>query len=90
MQKRNIRKNEPLDDEMQTAKPSMFKDAVTLLLEENVFTPTEFMNELEISGLAMNYKEVEILLDLPKDTLKPITTETDNNKVVFLKDFLKA
>jgi Zn-dependent peptidase ImmA (M78 family)/DNA-binding XRE family transcriptional regulator len=83
MQKKNWRKNEPLDNILRTAKPSLLSDAVEVLLVNSVFTPSEFMTELANEGLAMNYTEVEMLLSLPKDTLK--TVQSDMGKIVSLK-----
>ena len=41
-----------------------------MLLQENVFTPHEFMQELATDyGLSINAQEVEYLLDLPSGTL---------------------
>ena len=70
MQRRGLRKEEPLDDVLLTAEPSLLKTAVLLLLQEEVFTPKEFMDELDINyNLAIEPAEVEFLLDLPKNTL---------------------
>ena len=44
--------------------------SVMMLLQEKVFTPDEFMNELSAEyGLSINASEVEYLLDLPRGTL---------------------
>jgi Zn-dependent peptidase ImmA (M78 family)/transcriptional regulator with XRE-family HTH domain len=83
MQKKNWRKNEPLDNILKTAKPSLLSDAIEVLLVNKVFTPSEFIKELAGEGLAMNSSEVEMLLDLPEGTLKPL--QTDIGKIVFLK-----
>ena len=83
MQKNNWRKNEPLDNILATAKPSLLKDAIDVLLVNNVFTPSEFMAELKLEGLAMNSSEVEILLGLDKGTLN--TSPTTSGKIVMLK-----
>ena len=70
MQRRGQRKEEPLDDVLITAAPALLKTSVMMLLQENVFTPKEFMNELSQSyGLSINPLEVEYLLDLPAGTL---------------------
>lgn len=70
MQRRGLRKEEPLDDVLITAGPALLKTAVIMLLQENVFTPTEFMEELSFSyGLSINAAEVEYLLNLPVGTL---------------------
>lgn len=70
MQRRGQRKEEPLDDILITASPALLKTAIIMLLQENVFTPTQFMDELSASyGLSINPIEVEFLLDLPSGTL---------------------
>ena len=70
MQRRGLRKEEPLDDTLITASPALLKTSVIMLLQENVFTPAEFMEELSNSyGLSINATEVESLLDLPTGTL---------------------
>lgn len=70
LQRRGMRKDEPLDDTLRTAMPSLLKTAVSLLLEEDVFTPKEFMDELSYSyGFSLASSEIEYLLDLPRGTL---------------------
>lgn len=72
LQRRGLRKEEPLDDLLVTASPALLKTAVIMLLNEKVFTPKEFMDELSFSySLSLSPEEVEYLLDLPKDTLVP-------------------
>lgn len=71
MNKQNIKNSEPLDDIIPIPYPTMFNDAVSLLFEEGIFTATKFIEQLSLFGLPMKYEEVENLLDLPKDTLKP-------------------
>ena len=68
---KNYRKNEPLDDILKTVKPSLLKDAVEMLITNNYFTADEFVDELANYGLAMDYKEVETLLNLEPGFLKP-------------------
>ena len=70
MQRRGLRKEEPLDDILITASPALLKTSVIMLLQENVFSPVEFMEELSHGyGLSINPDEVEYLLDLPSGTL---------------------
>lgn len=70
MQRRGMRKEEPLDDILITASPALLKTSVIMLLQENVFSPTEFMDELSKSYyLSINPSDVEYLLDLPVGTL---------------------
>lgn len=70
MQRRGQVKIEPLDDILITAEPSLFRRAIILLLNENVFTKKEFMETLSNEyGLSINPSEIETLLDLPDGTL---------------------
>ena len=70
MQRRGQRKEEPLDDVLITASPALQKASVMMLLQENVFTAKEFMDELSVEyGLSIDSTEVEYLLDLPAGTL---------------------
>lgn len=72
LQRRGLRKDEPLDDVLLTAAPALLKTAVIMLLNENVFAPKEFMDELSFSySLSLTPEEIEYLLDLPKGTLVP-------------------
>lgn len=71
MQKKGIKKKEPLDDVLVTAAPSLLKTSVKMLFDNNVLTPKEFMDELANNyNLSLEPREVELLLNLPKDTLK--------------------
>lgn len=73
MQKLGVVKQEPLDNELITAEPSILKTAVTLLLNNNVFTQQEFMKWLAVEGrLTLYPSHVEKILDLPEGTLEPI------------------
>lgn len=70
MQRRGLRKEEPLDDILITASPALLKTSIVMLLQENVFSPDEFMEELSSSyKLSINATEVEYLLNLPAGTL---------------------
>jgi Zn-dependent peptidase ImmA (M78 family)/DNA-binding XRE family transcriptional regulator len=72
MQKQGIKKEEPLDDILVTSTPSLLKVSVQMLInDDKVLTPKEFMSELANNyNLSLEPREIEILLDLPKDTLK--------------------
>lgn len=70
MQKRGQRKEEPLDDTLMTAGPSLLRAAVLLLLQEEVFTPQSFMEELSSAyKFTIDPKEIEYLINLPTGTL---------------------
>jgi Zn-dependent peptidase ImmA (M78 family)/DNA-binding XRE family transcriptional regulator len=72
LQRRGLRKEEPLDDVLLTAEPSLLKTAVVMLLNEKVFTAKQFMDELSFAyDLSLNPSMVEYLLDLPKGLLSP-------------------
>lgn len=71
MQKKGIKKEEPLDNILLTSAPSLLKTAVQMIIDGGVLTPKEFMGELANNyDLSLDSREVEKLLDLPKDTLK--------------------
>lgn len=72
MQRRGQRKDEPLDDVLITASPALLKTSVMMLLQEKVFDPKEFMDELSQNyDLSINPSEIEYLLSLPSGTLAP-------------------
>ena len=86
MQKRGQRKEEPLDDVLITASPALLKTSVIMLLQENVFTPKEFMDELSKTyDLTIYPSEIEFLLDLPKGTLTPKRLIYFNNSLQIKK-----
>ncbi|MCL2353383.1 MAG: XRE family transcriptional regulator [Defluviitaleaceae bacterium] len=68
--KRGLRKDEPLDAELITSSPSLLKSAVKMLLDENIFTSREFIDELSYShSLTLFPSMIEELLNLPEGTL---------------------
>jgi Zn-dependent peptidase ImmA (M78 family)/DNA-binding XRE family transcriptional regulator len=69
--KKGWKTREPYDDIIVLNKPMLLKKSVDLLLDNEIFTEEGFIKELEINGLPMNYMEVEFLLDLERDKLKP-------------------
>jgi len=80
MQKKGIKKKEPLDDILYTAQPSLLRTSVQMLLEQNVLTPRDFMDELSYDfGLSLESSEVEKLLDLPKNILKVVNETPIHN-----------
>lgn len=71
MQKQGIRKQEPLDDVLTTAPPSLLKTAVEMLLNEDVMTADDFIQELSYEHAVSLYPAtIEELLGLRKGTLK--------------------
>lgn len=83
MQNKGWRKSEPLDNTIKAANPSLFSDAVDLLLVNKVFTPQELVDELGDMGLAMNPDELEVLLNLQKGTLS--VQKQEPSQMVILK-----
>ena len=71
MQKRGIRKCEPLDDILVTAQPSLLKTAVEMLINDNVLTAKEILQELSDEyNLSLYSEDIETLLGLSRGTLK--------------------
>ena len=83
MQNKGWRKSEPLDNIIKAPNPSLFSDAVDILLSNDVFTPKEFIDELSNMGLAMNPDELEKLLNLQDGTL--MVNSNEPIKIVTLK-----
>ncbi len=83
--KNNMRINEPLDNILPISEPSMFNDAVSLLIDAKVFTASSLIDELSLYGLPMDYEEVERLLNLPKGKLKPNNNGKINNVIKLKK-----
>lgn len=80
MQRRGIRKEEPLDDVLITSAPALLKMSIMMLLQENIFTPQEFMKELSDKyDLSINPEEIEYLFDLPDRTLSSFKIISFNN-----------
>lgn len=84
MHKKGWYKNEPFDEEIALPRPTMFKEAIHLLLQENIFTTASFVQALSDDGCAMNYKELEFLLNLPEGMLAP-SAEICENKILKLR-----
>ncbi len=70
MNTKGWRSNEPLDDTLKTAEPSLLNTAIDMLLDNNIFTVKQLLKEIEDNGLAMNSKDIEMLLHLPKNKLE--------------------
>jgi len=85
LQKRGIRKEEPLDDTMRTVDPTLLKTAMEMLLEDDVFTPKEFIDELSYSRRLTIYPHtIESLLNLPEGMLA-VPIEPPKHKLRLLK-----
>lgn len=71
MQKMGIRKYEPLDDSLVTAQPSLLRTAVEMLINDNVLTAKEILQELSNDfNLSLYSEYIESLLGLNRGTLK--------------------
>lgn len=70
LQRRGMRKEEPLDNTLVTSMPTLLAVSVQMLLQNNIFTPEEFIEELSKAGKVSMYpEEIESLLALPEGTL---------------------
>ena len=71
IKKMGIRKCEPLDDILVTAQPSLLKTAVEMLINDNVLTAKEILQELSDEyNLSLYSDDIETLIGLNKGTLK--------------------
>lgn len=65
----NWRKREPLDNVLIKQEPILLNKSIEILMQNNIFNPQEFMEELSENQLSMKPEEVEMLLNLDKGTL---------------------
>ena len=79
---RGWRTREPLDETLELKGPSSLKEAVGLLLDNDVFTPSSFLTEFSSTYAALTGTEVERLLSLPPGTL---SIEPLNHKTLSMK-----
>lgn len=77
MTKRSYWRREPLDNEMPVEKPFMCKQAIQLLLENNILTPGQISEDIGCYP-----EEIEEYCYLPKGTLK---VKTNTSNVISLK-----
>ena len=69
MNSRNERINEPLDNVIPRTYPSLLSNAITLLIDNEVFTKASLIQEFANHGISMNSDELEKLLSLQKGYL---------------------
>lgn len=62
--RRGWRKNEPFDDQLEFEKPTIIKRSIQLILENNLSTPDDIINEVGISE-----NDIEILSNMDKGYL---------------------
>lgn len=77
MKKRSYWRREPLDNEMPVEKPFMCKQAIQLLLDNNILTPGQISEDIGCYP-----EEIEEYCYLPKGTLK---VKTNTSNVISLK-----
>ena len=77
MTKRSYWRREPLDNEMPVEKPFMCKQAIQLLLENNILTPGQISEDIGCYP-----EEIEEYCYLPKGTLR---VKANTSNVISLK-----
>lgn len=76
------RTREPYDDQLPLNRPVLLKKAVEMLLDHNKIPNGDFMNEMSLYGYTFNRDEVEFMLGLEPDFLKP---KVSNNILISFK-----
>lgn len=71
------RKEEPLDSTLEINHPIVLKKAVDVLLDNEVFDEKTIVDELSKSTVSLDRREIEELLGLEKDKLKPKKLENN-------------
>lgn len=72
------RLQEPLDNILKMNFPTVLKSAVDMLLDNEILNEIEFMKELSLNEVSLNWEEVESLLGLEENRLKPIIKGSNN------------
>lgn len=62
---------EPLDDVIPVSKPTILRQAIEVIFENELLNKQSFFTELQKYGLSMRREEVEDILNLPTNMLKP-------------------
>ncbi len=84
---RGWRKREPLDDLIKMANPALLAKAVEMLIVNDRYTSNSFVRNVSEYGLTLNYKDIEQILNLKEDMLKP--SQDDIAEIIDLKSRLK-
>ncbi len=85
MNYRGMIKKEPLDDILKTSEPSLLNEAIDILLDNQVFTKQELLDEFKEHGFFIGRENIEALLNLPNNKLFPEDKENRKN-IVSLKN----
>lgn len=91
MSKLGWRKQEPLDDTLIMNNPTLLKRSVNILLDNDIFTADELIEELSRRNLSLPREEIEKLLGLDEGTLNSQPGELENNIIeIPIKKIQKA
>ena len=82
----NWRKREPLDNVLIKQEPILLNKSIEILMQNNIFNPQEFMDELAENQLSMKPEEVEMLLNLDKGTLSIEQKQYSIASIIKIKD----
>ena len=82
----NWRKREPLDNVLIKQEPILLNKSIEILMQNNIFNPQEFMDELAENQLSMKPEEVEMLLNLDKGTLSIEQEQDSIASIIKIKD----
>lgn len=79
------RKSEPFDDVWKVAKPQLFKQAIDILIENEILSPSEIVSEFGRHSHYMNSKTLEDLIDLEEGKLNDSKAQDQETLVVSIK-----
>jgi Zn-dependent peptidase ImmA (M78 family)/DNA-binding XRE family transcriptional regulator len=85
MNAKNMRISEPLDRILEVPTPHLLRDAVEMLITNDVFSRSELLSELSLKGLSLEPTEIENLLALPKGTLDISKDKKQGDTPIILK-----
>ena len=67
---KGYRNSEPLDDTIKIQEPTLIRLATNMLLDNNKFTPNQFLNNLHNNGIWLEREEIERVIGLEPGKLK--------------------
>ncbi len=85
MAKKGWKTKEPLDDELPLSTPTILRQAVDVILSNNLLSKKSFFSELQKFGMSMSRHDVEDLLNLTPGTLQDFSQNENVIELNFKK-----
>lgn len=86
MNKKGMKKEEPLDNVLEIPYPRLLRDSIDLLLTSNIFSKRELLMEFSNAGFPMESSELEKLFVLEKGYLSIDNDDTEFSPIILKLD----